>query len=128
MNELKPRFHDETSGLDYVLVGDNYIPVIELPESDDRPIGKWGRVHRAYLEETNPFLLNHLILTGKLHAYLADLNEQAQSRYRHLVHQMAENEGVTEDMKRKAQWEWIRSMNSIASRAEEVIKSEIINA
>ena len=128
MNELKPRFHDETSGLDYVLVGDNYIPVIELPESDDRPIGKWGRVHRAYLEETNPFLLNHLILTGKLHAYLADLNEQAQSRYRHLVHQMAKNEGVTEDMKRKAQWEWIRSMNSIASRAEEVIKSEIINA
>ncbi len=128
MSELKPRFHDETSGLDYVLVGDYYIPVIELPESDDRPIGKWGRVHRAYLEETNPLLLNHLILTGKLHAYLADLNEQAQSRYRHLVHQMAENEGVTEDMKRKAQWEWIRSMNSIASRAEEVIKSEIINA
>ena len=127
MRELKTRFHDETSGLDYVLVGDYYIPVIELPESDDRPIGKWGRVHRAYLEETNPFLLNHLILTGKLHAYLADLNEQAQSRYRHLVHQMAENEGVTEDMKRKAQWEWIRSMNSIASRAEEIVKSEIIN-
>jgi formamidopyrimidine-DNA glycosylase len=127
MSELKTRFHDETSGLDYVLVGDYYIPVIELPESDDRPIGKWGRVHRAYLEETNPFLLNHLILTGKLHAYLADLNEQAQSRYRHLVHQMAENEGVTEDMKRKAQWEWIRSMNSIASRAEEIVKSEIIN-
>ena len=127
MSELKTRFHDETNGLDYVLVGDYYIPVIELPESDDRPIGKWGRVHRAYLEETNPFLLNHLILTGKLHAYLADLNEQAQSRYRHLVHQMAENEGVTEDMKRKAQWEWIRSMNSIASRAEEIVKSEIIN-
>ena len=127
MSELKTRFHDETSGLDYVLVGDYYIPVIELPESDDRPIGKWGRVHRAYLEETNPFLLNHLILTGKLHAYLADLNEQAQSRYRHLVHPMAENEGVTEDMKRKAQWEWIRSMNSIASRAEEIVKSEIIN-
>ena len=127
MSELKTRFHDETSGLDYVLVGDYYIPAIELPESDDRPIGKWGRVHRAYLEETNPFLLNHLILTGKLHAYLADLNEQAQSRYRHLVHQMAENEGVTEDMKRKAQWEWIRSMNSIASRAEEIVKSEIIN-
>ena len=127
MSELKTRFHNETSGLDYVLVGDYYIPVIELPESDDRPIGKWGRVHRAYLEETNPFLLNHLILAGKLHAYLADLNEQAQSRYRHLVHQMAENEGVTEDMKRKAQWEWIRSMNSIASRAEEIVKSEIIN-
>lgn len=127
MNELKPKIHDADTGIDYILVGDYYIPTIELPEDDDRPIGKWGRMHRTYLEETNPLLLNHLILTGKLHAYLADLNEQAQSRYRHLVHQMAENEGVTEDMKRKAQWEWIRSMNSIASRAEEIVKSEIIN-
>jgi len=84
-------------------------------------------MHRAYLEETNPFLFNHLILTGKLHTCLADLNEQAQSRYRHLIRRMAENEGVTEDLKRKAQWEWIRSMNSIASRAEEIVKSEIIN-
>ena len=127
MNELKPKIHDADTGIDYILVGDYYIPTIKLPEDDDRPIGKWGRMHRTYLEETNPLLLNHLILTGKLHAYLADLNEQAQSRYRHLVHQMAENEGVTEDMKRKAQWEWIRSMNSIASRAEEIVKSEIIN-
>ena len=66
MNELKPKIHDETSSLDYVLVGDYYIPAIELSENDDRPIGKWGRMHRAYLEETNPLLLNHLILTGKL--------------------------------------------------------------
>ena len=127
MNELKPKIYDEVTSLDYVLVGVYYVPAIELPEDDDRPIGKWGRIHRVYPEETNPLLLNHLLLTGKLHAYLADLNEQAQSRYRHLVHQMAENEGVTEDMKRKAQWEWIRSMNSIASRAEEIVKSEIIN-
>ena len=61
MNELKPKIHDETSSLDYVLVGDYYIPAIELSENDDRPIGKWGRMHRAYLEETNPLLLNHLI-------------------------------------------------------------------
>lgn len=78
MNELKPRIHDEMNGLDYVLVGDYYIPAIELPEDDDRPIGKWGRMHRAYLEETNPLLLNHLILTGRLHTYLADLDEQAK--------------------------------------------------
>ena len=66
MNELKPKIHDKTSGLDYVLAGDYYIPAIELPEGNNRPIGKWGRMHRAYLEETNPLLLNHLILTGKL--------------------------------------------------------------
>ncbi len=128
MNELKPRIHDEQTGLDYVLVGDYYIPTIELPEDDDRPIGKWGRMHRLYLEKTNPLLLNHLILTGKLHTYLADFNEQAQDRYRLIVRQMAEAEGVTEDLKRRSQWDWIRAMNGIVSRAEEVIRSEMINA
>ena len=128
MNELKPRIHDEVNGLDYVLAVDYYIPAIELPWVDDRPIGKWGRMHRAYLEKTNPLLLNHLILMGKLHSYLADLNEQAQDRCQLIIKQMAAAEGVTEDLKRRSQWEWIKAMNSIVSRAEETIKSEIINA
>ena len=127
MNELKPKIHDADTGIGYILVGDYYIPTIKLPEDDDRPIGKWGRMHRAYLEETNPLLLNHLILTGKLHTYLADLNEQAQDRYRLIVRQMAEAEGVTEDLKRQSQWEWVKAMNSIVYRAEEIIRSEIIN-
>ena len=126
MNELKTNIHDEANGLDYVLVGDYYIPAIELPEGDDRPIGKWGRMHRAYLEETNSLLLNHLILTDKLHTYLADLDEQAKERYRVLIRQMAAAEGVTEDLKRRSQWEWIRAMNSIVDRAEESIKRELI--
>ena len=126
MNELKAKIHDEANGIDYVLVGDYYIPAIELPEDDNRPIGKWGRMHRVYLEETNPLLLNHLILTGRLHTYLADLNEQAQERYRHIVRQMMEAEGVTEDLKRRSQWEWVRAMNSIASRTKEIIKNELI--
>lgn len=128
MNELKPKIHDKTSGLDYILVGDYYIPIIELPENNDRPIGKWGRMHRAYLEETNPLLLNHLILTGKLRTYLADLNEQAQNRYRLIIKQMTDAEGVDEDLKRRSQWEWIKAMNGIVSRADEIIRSEIINA
>lgn len=127
MSELKPRIHDEVNGLDYVLAGDYYIPAIELPEDDEHTIGRWGRMHRIYLEETNPLLLNHLILTGRLHAYLADLNEQAQNRYRLIVHQMAENEGVTEDLKRQSQWAWIKAMNSIVSRAKEIIGSEMLN-
>ena len=126
MNELKPSIHDETNGLDYVSVGDYYIPAVELPEDDDRSIGKWGRMHWTYLEETNPLLLNHLILTGRLHTYLADLNEQAQGRYRLIIRQMAAAEGVTEDLKQRSQWEWIRAMNSIADRAEESIKRELI--
>ncbi len=94
MSKLKPRIHDNTNGLDYVLAGDYCIPAIELLESDDRPIGKWGRMHRAYLEETNQSLLNHLILMGKLHAYLADLNEQAQERCQRIIRQMAGAEGI----------------------------------
>ena len=126
MDELKASIHDEANGLDYVLVGDYYIPAIELPEDDDCPVGKWGRMHWAYLEETNPLLFNHLILTGRLHTYLANLDEQAQGRRRVLIRQMAAAEGVTEDLKRRSQWEWVRAMNSIVDRAEESIKRELI--
>ena len=126
MSELKPKIYDEANGLAYILVGDYYIPAIELPEDDDRPIGKWGRMHRAYLEETNPLLLNHLILTGRLHTYLADLNEQAQERYRCIVRQMEEAEGVTEELKRQSLWEWIRVMNGVVNCAEEIIRYEMI--
>lgn len=125
MKELKQRIHE--NGIDYVLVGDYYIPAVKLPE-EERPIGKWGRMHRAYLEDTNPLLLNHLILTGRIFTYLADLNEQAQNRYRRIVRQMMEAEGVTEDMKRRSQMEWVRTMNSIANRAEEIVKAEMIYA
>ena len=127
MQELKAKIYDETNGISYTLMGNYYIPDVELPEDDDRPIGKWGRMHRTYLEEHNTLLLNHLVLSGKLHSYLADLNEQAQDRYRCIVHQMMEAEGVTGDLKRRSQWDWIQSMNSIVSRAEEIIKSEMIN-
>ena len=72
------------------------------------PSGSGGRMHRAYLEETNPHLLNHLILTGRLHTYLADLNEQAQNRRRLIIKKMAAAEGVTEDLKRRSQREWVR--------------------
>ena len=126
MNELKTNIHDEANGLDYVLVGDYYIPAIELLEGDDRPIGKWGRMHRTYLEETNPLLLNHLTLTGRLHTYLADLDEQAQERCRLIIRQMTAAEGVTKDLKHRSQWEWVKAMNSIVNRAEESIKGELI--
>lgn len=123
MKELKQHIHE--NGIDYVLAGDYYIPAVKLPE-EERPIGKWGRMHRAYLEDTNPLLLNHLVLTGRIFTYLADLNEQAQNRYRHIVRQMMEAEGVTEDMKRRSQMEWVRAMYSIANCAEEIIKAEMI--
>ena len=118
MSKLEPKIHDEETGLDYVLAGDYYIPAIELPEDDDRPIGKWGRMHRMYLEETNLLLLNHLILTGRLHTYLADLNEQAQNRYRRIVRQMIETESVTEELKNTAQMRWVGQIQKFGFSAK----------
>ena len=123
MQDLKPRIHE--NGMDYVLVGDYYVPDLKLPE-EHRPLGKWGRMHREYLRITNLGLLNELILSGKLWTHLADLNEQATDRLHLIIRQMAEAEGVTEAMKAENQMLWVQSMNSIRSRAEEIIKAELI--
>ena len=91
MSELKPRITE--NGIDYILVGDYYIPDLKLPE-EHRPIGKYGRMHREYLREVHPARLNTLILTGELWTYLADLNEQAQERLDTIMEQMKTAEGV----------------------------------
>ena len=117
--------HFAAKQLDYVLVGDYYIPDLRLPE-EDRPIGKWGQMHKEYLMEVKPILFNQLVLEGKLFTYLADLNEQANDRFRLIVRQMMEAGGVDENLKRQSQWEWIQKMNSIISRTEEIIKAEMI--
>lgn len=114
------------SGIDYVLVGDYYIPDLKLPEKK-RPIGKYGRMHREYLKENHPVLFNDLVLSCQLWTYLADINGQAQDRLRIIISQMQKAESVTEEMKENNQWEWIQRMNSIFNRAEEIALSELIN-
>lgn len=109
----------------YTLVGDYYIPNIALPE-ENRPIGRWGRLHRNYLEKHRPILFNDLILSGQLWTYLADLNEQAQERLSLIVEQMKASEGVTEELKAADQMVWVGAMNSIRNRAEEIILREMI--
>ena len=125
MSELSQRIYDDANGLEYVLYGDHYLPVLELPE-EHRPIGRWGRMHRDYLQEEHPALLSDLTLSGKLWTYLADLNEQAQTRLLLVTAQMQEAEGVDENLKRRDQMEWVRRMNSIRSRAEEIVLHELI--
>ena len=125
MEELKNHIYDEHNGLRYTLVGDYYIPDLELPE-ETRPIGIWGRIHKGYLEQYHPAQYNDLILSGRLWTYLADLNEQAQNRLGCIIVQMKEAEGITEELKSQDQMEWVRSMNSIRSRAEEIILRELI--
>ena len=114
------------SGIDYVLVGDYYIPDLKLPE-EKRPIGKYGRMHREYLKENHPVLFKDLVLSCQLWTYLADINGQAQDRLKIIISQMQKAESVTEEMKENNQWEWIQRMNSIFNRAEEIVLSELIN-
>ncbi len=126
MEKLAQRIHDNKNGLDYVLVGDYYIPDLVLSDPETRPIGRWGMLHKAYLKEYRSSLYNELVLTCKLHSYLADLNEQAQERLEVIIQQMQTAENVNEALKRKDSMEWVRHMNSIKSRAEEIIKAELI--
>ena len=113
------------SGIDYVLVGDYYIPDLKLPE-EKRSIGKYGRMHREYLKENHPVLFNDLVLSCQLWTYLADINGQAQDRLKIIISQMQKAESVTEEMKENNQWEWIQRMNSIFNRAEEIVLYELI--
>ena len=125
MSELKKHIYDEKNGLHYTLIGDYYIPDLKLPE-EHRPIGKYGRMHRKYLREVPPSRLNTLILTGELWTYLADLNEQAQERLDTIMEQLKAAEGVTEELKRTCQMEWVKRCNNIYNRAEEIILYEAI--
>lgn len=111
--------------LTYIRCCDYYIPNIRLPE-ENRPIGRWGRMHRDYLMEHNPIRFNDLCLSGELWTYLADLNEQAQSRLELIIEQMKAAEGVTEGMKATDQMAWVGAMNNIRNRAEEIVTNELI--
>ncbi len=111
--------------LNYIRCGDYYIPDIRLPE-ENRPIGRWGRMHREYLKEHHHIRFNALCLSGELWTYLADLNEQAQNRLELIIKQMAASEGVTEGLKATDQMAWVGAMNNIRNRAEEIVLRELV--
>ena len=121
--KLKPNIYE--NGIDYTLSGDCYLPELKLPE-ETRPIGRWGRLHREYLKNSRPLLYNELLLSGRLQTILADLDEQAAERCRLIVRQMAQVEGITEEIKARDPVRWVQAMNSIRSRAEEIVKAELI--
>lgn len=121
---MKTEFVAE-NGIEYILVGDYYLPNLSLPE-ETRPIGTWGRLHREYLKEHRPIQYTNLITEGTLWTYLADLNEQAQERLARIIDQIKESEGVTEALKAADQLAWVGAMNSIRNRAEEIIREEMI--
>ena len=97
-----------------------------LNEPDTAPIGMWGRKHQQYLKEHRPVLYSDLVLSGKLHSYLADIDTQARNKLHLLVTQLAEKDGINEQLKSQNQIAWVGAMNSIRNRAEEIILQELI--
>lgn len=127
MNELKKSIHDNANGLDYTMVNGYYLPNLTVAApTEQHPTGRWGRLHKTYLKEQHPVRYDQLLLSGVLGSYLDKLDKQAEEQLALTVRQMQEAEGVTEALKATDQLEWVRRMNSIRNRAEEIIKTELI--
>ena len=125
---MEKYIYDEKNGLWYELQGDYYLPCLKLPEEDQQPIGIWGQRHLRYLKEHRRVRYANLLTSGKLNGYLVDIDRQAEELFLRLVKQMAEREGVTEQLKAANSMEWVRKMNSIRNRAVEITNSELIYA
>lgn len=117
---------DQCNGLWYELQCNYYIPCLVLDEAGTSAIGMWGRKHQQYLKEHRPMLYFNLILSGKLYGYLADIDTQARNKLHLLVTQLAEKEGINEQLKAQDQMAWVRAMNNIRNRAEEIVLQELI--
>ena len=111
--------------LEYIRNGDYYIPNLTIQE-EERSIGKWGRMHREFMREHRPIQFSQLVLSDTLYTYLADLNEQAQQRMETLVSQMQTVEEINEELKATNPMTWAQRMNNIHSRAEEIVREELI--
>ena len=116
----------EEMGGTYRQVGYYFIPNITLPDDGEYQIGKYGRMRRSYLKEHRPVLYASLLTSGTLHRHLAEIDQACNERMEIIVSAMVKQEGVTEALKATNQMEWVRYMNSIRNRAEEIIKTELI--
>lgn len=119
---------DKSNGLWYELQGDYYIPCLTVPVEEDKPIGIWGQRHLRYIKQERKALYIELLTSGKLNAYLANINEQATEQMLLLTKQMAECEGVTEQFKEQDQMLWVQRMNNIRHRTMEFVNQELIYA
>ena len=125
---MEKYIYDDHNGLWYELQGDCYIPCLVLDEADSQPIGVWGRKHRDYLAEHRSAFYVTLVLEGRLYSHLAEVDHRATDMLDRLMKQMTAQEGVTEQLKARDQMAWVRAMNSIRNRAEEIVNAEVIFA
>ncbi len=122
---MKKNFTDEKTGISYILVGDVYIPNLVSTDTN-YPIGIWGQRHKEYLKENHKLMYYNLLTQGKLNSYLHDVDVRAKNMYDNLVTQLAEQEGITEQLKAENQILWVQRMNNISNRAREILYSDLI--
>ena len=123
---MKAQSFFEQNGGTYIQVGDYYIPDLKDEEPGHYSIGKYGRMRKRYLQEHRPILFSELTLSGKLYQHLAETDHACKERVELIIWQMKGREGVTEALKAVDQIEWIRRMNSIRNRAEEIVLNELV--
>ena len=124
---MKQYLIDEKMGIAYTLQGDYYLPDVALPnEKAQESIGIWGMRHKRFLKENSRGFYNTLLVSGKMSVYLGDIEQQAKAMLNELVTKFAEEEKITEELKEKEPMLWIQKMNSIRSRATEIVKEELI--
>lgn len=123
---MEKYIYDNSNGLWYELHGDYYLPCLAILEEEVHTIGIWGRKHQQYLRDHRPIIYSDLVLSGKLYDYLADIDIQARNKLDLLVTQLTEKEGINECLKAQDQLAWVRAMNSIRNRAEEIVLKELI--
>ena len=116
----------EEIGGTYTKTGDYILLNLTLPPEEKRHIGVWGQRHKRYLKQNHKVLYMNLLTSGKLNSRLADINEQAKEMFSRMVKQMAEREGVTEQLKAENGLEWAGRMNNIRNRAEEIVYNNLI--
>ena len=123
---MEKTIYDESNGLWYELRGDYYIPCLTVRAQAERPIGIWRQRHLRYIRQHRKALYTELLTGGRLNTYLADINEQATEQMLLLMKQMAEREGVTEQLKAQDQMLWVQRMNNIRDRATEHVNHDLI--
>ena len=125
---MEKHIFNEQNGLWYELQGDYYIPCLVLDEEDTRPIGMWGRKHLRYIKAHRSALYTTLLINGKLNSHLTEIDNRAVEMFDRLVKQLAEKEGIIEQLKAQDQMAWVGAMNNIRNRAEEIVNAEVIFA
>ena len=123
---MEKRIYNEQTGISYTLQGDYYLPDLSLPKQEDNQIGLWGQRHLRHIKQHHKVRYTNLLTSGKLNGYLADIDKQAEDMFFRLVKQMAEREGVAEQLKADNPMEWVARMNNIRSIATEIVNNDII--